>query len=146
MIFDQGFVHADPHPGNVMVDACPSLKYSRSSKVLLSSLTPKLLEEERRRCRLRVSLLDHGLYCALDYGFRECYAALWLALEKGDSEAVKNCTRRFGVSHLGDLLAVILSLRSPERLDRLSENCSLEAETSPSLSEKAECVGLFFSA
>lgn len=119
LIFEEGFVHADPHPGNLLVhaaeEAAVSAKRIDSRPLLLSSLKPTRVSSERRRCHLRLTLLDHGLYCLLSSSFRDCYAALWVALQKGDSAAVEACARRFGVSKLGDLLAVILSLRSPER-------------------------------
>lgn len=42
MIFVQGFVHCDPHPGNILVQKCPS---SQKSQIVL---------------------LDHGLYQVLN--------------------------------------------------------------------------------
>lgn len=54
MIFKEGFVHADPHPGNVLIRPHPG-----------------------RRDNFDLILLDHGLYRTLDAPFRRCYADLW---------------------------------------------------------------------
>ncbi|OEH79274.1 hypothetical protein cyc_04319 [Cyclospora cayetanensis] len=131
LIFDLGFVHADPHPGNVIVhlEGCPlqnkdAEQQRRSLRLLLPSLTRggasafsqniNSRPAETRK-RLRLSLLDHGLYCSLTHPFRRTYARLWLAMQRGDIGAVTACANEFGVSKLAGLLAVILSLRSEER-------------------------------
>lgn len=62
MIFISGFVHCDPHPGNVLVRTSPV-----DGKVELV-------------------LLDHGLYRELSHDVREAYASLWKALLMGDDE------------------------------------------------------------
>ncbi|KAL5567100.1 hypothetical protein UlMin_030264 [Ulmus minor] len=56
MIFVHGFVHGDPHPGNILV--CPE-GHNRFSLVLL----------------------DHGIYKQLDEGFRLKYCQLWKKLK-----------------------------------------------------------------
>lgn len=151
LIFDLGFVHADPHPGNVLVHAepwgenptkslsaeGPSFERRRRghSALLLSSLNAGIFEKNNnhhyynyknnnnkyydnnihKRCRLRLTLLDHGLYCSLSEQFRCTYARLWLAMQRGDIAAVTACANEFGVEKLAGLLAVILSLRSEDR-------------------------------
>jgi len=54
-IFEFGFVHSDPHQGNLFV---------RREKVDGEMLT-------------RLVLLDHGLYCSLDKEFIYNYSTLW---------------------------------------------------------------------
>lgn len=88
MIFVQGFVHCDPHPGNVLVRKCP-----RSHKT-------------------EIILLDHGLYQVLEPSFRVNYCQLWLALIHGDMSAVEHFSRRLGAGDLYPLFACVLTARS----------------------------------
>ena len=54
MIFITGFVHADPHPGNILV--------------------------RKKGSEAEIVLLDHGLYADLTNEFRWEYSKLWLAI------------------------------------------------------------------
>jgi predicted unusual protein kinase regulating ubiquinone biosynthesis (AarF/ABC1/UbiB family) len=63
MIFTHGFVHCDPHPGNVLVT--------------------------KDNGQVKIVLLDHGLYQRLTDEFRIDYAKLWLAMIGGDVEKIK---------------------------------------------------------
>ena len=56
MIFDEGFIHSDPHPGNIFV-----------RKVKL----PDGSED------IQIVLLDHGLYTVLEDETRLSYTKLW---------------------------------------------------------------------
>ena len=58
MIFITGFVHADPHPGNILV--------------------------RKKGNEAEIVLLDHGLYANLTNEFRWEYSKLWLAILDGD--------------------------------------------------------------
>ncbi|KDR75880.1 hypothetical protein GALMADRAFT_248622 [Galerina marginata CBS 339.88] len=60
MVFLNGWFHADPHPGNLLIR--PAGKNSHSPY------------------NFEIVLLDHGLYFDLDRGLRVNYAKLWLAL------------------------------------------------------------------
>ncbi|XP_034015519.1 aarF domain-containing protein kinase 1 [Thalassophryne amazonica] len=88
MIFVHGFVHCDPHPGNVLVRKCPQSK------------------------KTEIVLLDHGLYQVLHSEFRLNYCHLWQALIKGDMSAVERYSRRLGAGDLYPLFACVLSARS----------------------------------
>ncbi|XP_041810533.1 aarF domain-containing protein kinase 1 [Chelmon rostratus] len=88
MIFVHGFVHCDPHPGNVLVRKCP-----RSKKT-------------------EIVLLDHGLYQVLQPDFRLDYCQLWQALIKGDMPGVERYSRRLGAGALYPLFACVLTARS----------------------------------
>uniref|UniRef100_A0A8B9SPW7 AarF domain-containing protein kinase 1 n=1 Tax=Anas platyrhynchos TaxID=8839 RepID=A0A8B9SPW7_ANAPL len=76
MIFVNGFVHCDPHPGNVLVKKCPA-----SGKA-------------------HIILLDHGLYQVLSESFRMDYCRLWQALIKADMKRVQKYSRRLGAGDL----------------------------------------------
>ncbi|CAL8285541.1 unnamed protein product [Lota lota] len=88
MIFVHGFVHCDPHPGNVLVRVCP-----RSKKT-------------------QIVLLDHGLYQELQPGFRLDYCRLWQALITSDMGSVERYSRRLGAGELFPLFACMLTARS----------------------------------
>uniref|UniRef100_A0A3P8NUH8 AarF domain-containing protein kinase 1 n=1 Tax=Astatotilapia calliptera TaxID=8154 RepID=A0A3P8NUH8_ASTCA len=88
MIFVHGFVHCDPHPGNVLVRKCPQTKKNE------------------------VVLLDHGLYQVLQPDFRLNYCQLWQALIKGDMSGVERYSRRLGAGDLYPLFACVLTARS----------------------------------
>ncbi|XP_026141869.1 aarF domain-containing protein kinase 1 [Carassius auratus] len=88
MIFVNGFVHCDPHPGNVLVRKCPE-----SNKT-------------------EIVLLDHGLYQVLNQDFRLDYCRLWQSLIKGDLKGIERYSRRLGSGDLYPLFACVLTARS----------------------------------
>uniref|UniRef100_A0A7M4FU68 AarF domain-containing protein kinase 1 n=1 Tax=Crocodylus porosus TaxID=8502 RepID=A0A7M4FU68_CROPO len=88
MIFVNGFVHCDPHPGNVLVKKCP--------------VTGKA----------HIILLDHGLYQVLTEKFRLDYCRLWQSLIKADMKQVQKYSRRLGAGDLYPLFACMLTARS----------------------------------
>ncbi|XP_048803699.1 aarF domain-containing protein kinase 1 isoform X1 [Lagopus muta] len=94
MIFVNGFVHCDPHPGNVLVKKCPD-----SGKAY-------------------IILLDHGLYQVLSESFRMDYCRLWQALIKADMKRVQKYSRRLGAGDLYPLFACMLTARSWESVNR----------------------------
>jgi len=86
MIFTHGFVHCDPHPGNVLVT--------------------------KDNGQVKIVLLDHGLYQRLTDEFRIDYAKLWLAMIGGDVEKIKIQSERLNVGDLYGLLACMVAGRS----------------------------------
>jgi aarF domain-containing kinase len=72
MIFSHGFVHCDPHPGNMLVvrrdDGSPA-----------------------------VALLDHGLYRELPERFRAANCRLWCAMVLRDADAADAACRDMGI-------------------------------------------------
>ncbi|CAB1431424.1 unnamed protein product [Pleuronectes platessa] len=88
MIFVHGFVHCDPHPGNVLVRRCPQNK------------------------KTEIVLLDHGLYQILKPDFRLDYCRLWQALINSDMSKVERYSRRLGAGDLYPLFACVLTARS----------------------------------
>ncbi|XP_066587316.1 aarF domain-containing kinase 1-like [Prorops nasuta] len=86
MIFINGFVHSDPHPGNILVR-----KNNRETEVIL---------------------LDHGLYAQLTDEFRCEYSKLWLAILEGNIPAIKLHSINLGVGDMYGLLACMVSGRS----------------------------------
>lgn len=93
MIFVQGYVHCDPHPGNLLV--------RRGSR------GPTLV------------LLDHGLYTELTDQFRLQYANLWLALIRRDLDSLERWGSQLGVpGELHKILSCIVSGRSWKSITR----------------------------
>ncbi|CAM9824095.1 unnamed protein product [Lampetra fluviatilis] len=88
MIFVEGFVHCDPHPGNVLVHRDPASGHTE------------------------VILLDHGIYQTLSDGFRVDYCRLWQALLRADVAAVEKHARSLGAGELYGLFACVLTARS----------------------------------
>nr|XP_054597960.1 aarF domain-containing protein kinase 1 isoform X1 [Nothobranchius furzeri] len=86
MIFVHGFVHCDPHPGNVLV--------------------------RRQKQQTEIVLLDHGLYQVLQPDFRMDYCHLWMSLIHGDMSGVERYSRRLGAGDLFPLFACVLTARS----------------------------------
>uniref|UniRef100_A0A3Q2XUC5 AarF domain-containing protein kinase 1 n=1 Tax=Hippocampus comes TaxID=109280 RepID=A0A3Q2XUC5_HIPCM len=88
MIFIHGFVHCDPHPGNVLVRKCQKSK------------------------KTEIILLDHGLYQVLQPDFRVNYCRLWQALIQQDMPGVERYSRKLGAGDLYPLFACVLTARS----------------------------------
>lgn len=86
MIFKFGVVHADPHPGNVLVN--------------------------KKGNEVEIVLLDHGLYSKLEESFRVDYCKLWMAILKPDKDKVKELCTKMGVGELFGLFACIVTARS----------------------------------
>ncbi|XP_070589912.1 aarF domain-containing protein kinase 1 isoform X3 [Erythrolamprus reginae] len=94
MIFVNGFVHCDPHPGNVLVRKCPTTGKSH------------------------IILLDHGLYQVLTDNFRLDYCRLWQALIRADIQQIKKYSQRLGAGDLYPLFACMLTARSWESVSK----------------------------
>jgi aarF domain-containing kinase len=73
-IFSFGWVHCDPHPGNIIIRPNPA-----------SPSTPQLV------------LLDHGLYVRLTEEFKRQYAVLWKGLLAMDWGAIEGVAREWGI-------------------------------------------------
>jgi aarF domain-containing kinase len=86
-IFEFGFVHSDPHPGNLFV---------RKEKVDGKEMT-------------RLVLLDHGLYRDLDDSFRYNYCLLWRGLITQNKEFLRQSCNALGVSQVELFISVLTS-------------------------------------
>lgn len=91
MIYKDGFVHCDPHPGNVLIRPAPP-----------GSLSPRNFE---------IVLLDHGLYRELTPEFRLDYARLWTAIIASNEEEIKYRALKLGGTDAYQLFSTILTGR-----------------------------------
>jgi aarF domain-containing kinase len=96
MIFLTGFVHCDPHPGNILVR-----KNTRASG------------------GFDLILLDHGLYKELSDEFRIKYARLWKAVIDCDEPEISRLSTFFGNGEAHRLFSSMLTHRSWDRLSSL---------------------------
>ncbi|KAI8367658.1 ABC1 family-domain-containing protein, partial [Radiomyces spectabilis] len=119
MMFLDGFVHCDPHPGNVLIRPAKNPKHSSFNFDLV--------------------LLDHGLYRTLTDDLRTNYAHLWTSLIKGDEEGIRTYALLVGCkANTHRLFASLLtgrewqtiqsadlsSLRSDTEMERVSGRAS----------------------
>lgn len=126
-IFRWGWVHCDPHPGNIFIRPHPS---------------------PSRRNHPQLVLLDHGLYVQLSEEFRREYAKLWKGLLAADLETVKEVTQGWGIG-TPELFASA-TLMKPARLrwrgkgkdkEETNEKTASEGEQKD-FNEYAEGVGM----
>ena len=92
MIFKHGFIHCDPHPGNILINE-GKLKFFIFCFNLLSVLGPEII------------LLDHGLYQTINDEFRYHYALLWKSLINGDQGNIRVAARYLNVEDMFPLLS-----------------------------------------
>lgn len=103
MIFLHGFVHCDPHAGNIFVRANPD--------------TSAPVKEQ-------LVLLDHGLYRELDTEFRKTYCDLWRAVLMRDAKLLQDCGERLNVGEFATFLPLILTYRPISHKGRLDASMS----------------------
>ncbi|XP_061347768.1 uncharacterized protein LOC133293238 isoform X2 [Gastrolobium bilobum] len=84
MVFVHGYIHGDPHPGNILVSPEASNGFS-------------------------LVLLDHAVYRELDEEFRKDFCQLWEALILKDSEKIISLGERFGAGKYSRYLPIIFT-------------------------------------
>ncbi|GFZ51505.1 hypothetical protein JCM24511_09272 [Saitozyma sp. JCM 24511] len=88
MTFSWGFVHCDPHPGNILVRKHPT-----------------------KRGKPQIVLIDHGLYITLPQKFREEYCTLWRSLFVLDVPTIESIARKWGIALDANMFASAILLR-----------------------------------
>ncbi|KAG6607049.1 AarF domain-containing protein kinase 1, partial [Cucurbita argyrosperma subsp. sororia] len=101
MIFVHGFLHGDPHPGNILV-----------SQDHLNGFT--------------LVLLDHGIYKQLDEEFRLNYCQLWQAMITLDTNKILQLGEQFGVPKYCRYFPLIFTGRSFDSTSALGMGMSNE--------------------
>ncbi|XP_010628811.1 uncharacterized aarF domain-containing protein kinase 5 isoform X1 [Fukomys damarensis] len=109
-IFYTGFIHSDPHPGNVLVRKAPDGK-------------------------AELVLLDHGLYQFLDQKDRESLCQLWRAIILRDNAAMKAHSAALGVQDY--MLFSEVLMQRPVRLEQLWSSHLLSHEETAYMQDMA---------
>ncbi|KAK7870154.1 hypothetical protein R5R35_012717 [Gryllus longicercus] len=91
MIFVEGFVHSDPHPGNIFV-------------------------RKNSNNEVEIVLLDHGLYATLSNDVRCEYSKLWLSIFNMDKKGMRQHCEKLGVGDLYGLFACMVTGRTWDAL------------------------------
>jgi len=112
-MFSWGYIHCDPHPGNIIIRPNP-----------LSPQHPQLV------------LLDHGLYVKVDEDFRKEWSSLWKGLLTADFGEVERTTKKWGVG-LPDLFASV-ALARPTRLARRHKDSKERKEAEMRMKKQLE--------
>ena len=110
-VFEHGFVHCDPHPGNILVTKRPD-------------------------GNPQVVLLDHGLYKELPDSFRLDYCRLWRAIINQDVSEIEEISRKLGVSNFR-LFASMLTARAWETVTGSGLRSQLDSKEKKILREAA---------
>ncbi|KQJ88242.1 uncharacterized aarF domain-containing protein kinase 1 isoform X2 [Brachypodium distachyon] len=101
MIFVHGFVHGDPHPGNILVSP-------------------------QGQGRFSLVLLDHGIYKEFDPKFRLDYCQLWKALVSLDAQKILELGEQFGVGKYAKYFPLIFTGRTIDSKSALGTQMSSE--------------------
>ncbi|XP_061463126.1 uncharacterized aarF domain-containing protein kinase 5 [Rhineura floridana] len=112
-IFLTGFIHADPHPGNVLVQKGPDGK-------------------------VQLILLDHGLYEFLHEKEREAVCKLWRAIILRDDASMQLYSKQLGVKAQDYFLFCEILLQRPINMAQLALSNVLTREETAYMQDMAK--------
>ncbi|KNH07358.1 aarF domain-containing protein kinase [Perkinsela sp. CCAP 1560/4] len=96
-LYSTGFIHADPHPGNLLVRVHPEHTPGKTFWPL------------RKKPKMQIVILDHGLYTSLTDEERRLWRELWLSLAtRRDTELREILLENFAISDAAVFARVFL--------------------------------------
>lgn len=122
MIFTHGFVHCDPHPGNLLINP----KISKNSD-----------NSKNSKNDFEIVLLDHGLYQKLSDDFRYNYANIWMSILEKDMKKLEVQTQKFNIGEYFGLFACIITGRSWEAINKGIKEVKYSTEESKEIQSEA---------
>lgn len=96
-IFKEGFVHSDPHQGNLYV---------------------KNIKDSKGRTVPQLIILDHGIYKVLDEDTRISYTKLWKGILLQEENTIEEAAAELGAGEDYRLLAAMLTSRTYDDIMR----------------------------
>lgn len=97
MTFQHGFVHSDPHPGNLHV---------------------RVVKNGMQSPRIQLVLLDHGIYTRLSTETRLAYTQLWRALITQNDQQLKKASEALGCPFYELFASVIVQRRYSDIMNK----------------------------
>jgi aarF domain-containing kinase len=94
-IFDHGYCHADPHPGNLFIKPVAN-KWGK--------IEPQLV------------LLDHGIYTELDNNTKMQYSYLWKGILTQNEKLIKSAAEGLGVKDFWPLFASMVTSKTYDEI------------------------------
>ncbi|XP_025054695.1 uncharacterized aarF domain-containing protein kinase 2 isoform X3 [Alligator sinensis] len=89
MVFIDNFVHADLHPGNILVQGAKHFGATRRDQTTIVDVCDTLIVEVRPSlCQLRLVLLDAGVVAELQEADLQNFRAVFTAVAQGQGERV----------------------------------------------------------
>jgi len=87
MIYEEGFVHSDPHPGNIFI---------RKTKI-------------NGKDDIQVVLLDHGIYTDLRKETRLSYTKLWRGVLTQNEDKIKEASKELGADFYQMMVGIVVN-------------------------------------
>jgi len=115
MIYKEGFVHADPHPGNMFVR---KVEGSTSGEA-------------------EIVLLDHGIYTELPTDTRLAYNRLWRGILSQDEKAIKDASHDLGADFYQLFTAMIVDRKFEDIMDEKKKQ-NMKQRLGTQFGEKAQ--------
>jgi len=116
MIYCHGFIHCDPHPGNLLIRRKTKARKDswRWWKWWFGS-----------SCEYELLLLDHGMYRRLEPAFRRAHCRLWKALLTQDIILGQACAKELNIDPIAvETISMMLTLRTPTSITRAGDRIS----------------------
>lgn len=118
-IFKEGFVHSDPHQGNL---------YVRQIKNTKGKIMPQLI------------ILDHGIYKILDDETRISYTKLWKGILLQEEETIEEAAQELGAGDDHRLLAAMLTSKTYDDIMKEEKNVKIRLRRWKTPEEKEKLI------